>query len=108
MIKPRSVPVTKVRHHLDTLKERHSIAGIALAIGMTPRSVNRLYGTTTNIYVSTANRIIAAAEGRVKIEPKEPTVSVRDEAVVYAETDEGREFIARCRVPRKYRESVAA
>lgn len=101
MSKPRTVPVAKVRDHLDTLKERHSIAGIALAIGMTPRSVHRLFHTTGFIYASTANRIIAAAEGRTEAEAREPAVNLRNEAAMYAETPDGQAFIARCRRPKR-------
>lgn len=64
MTHKRTVPVSEVRHHLDTLKTRHSVAGIALAVGLTPRSVHRLFTTDAFIYRSTAERIRAAAQRR--------------------------------------------
>lgn len=58
----RTVPVSEVRDHLDALKKRHSVAGIALAVGLTPRSVRRLFTTDAFIYRTTAERIVAAAQ----------------------------------------------
>lgn len=103
MTKPRSVPMSEVREHLDTLKARHSIAGIALAIGLSPRRVHHLFTSTGNVYARTAAKIIAAAQGGV----------VKDEVVLpkpshnvvleYLDTAECQEFVEMCRRPAKYR-----
>lgn len=106
----RTVTVDSVRVHLNTLKARHSVAGIALAIGLTPRSVHRLFSSTGFIYRGTAERIIAAAQGPVEEETPEavdPMPALISDAE-YALTPEGHAFVTNCRLPRKHREPVVA
>lgn len=110
MNQKRSISAESLRVHLNVLKERHSVAGIALAIGLTPRSVHRLFTTTAFVHRSTAERIIAAAQGPVKEEQPEvlaPVPELMSDAE-YAKTPEGHAFVTNCRLPRKYREPVTA
>lgn len=104
MTKPRSVPISDVREHLNALKERHSLDGIALAIGLSPRRVHHLFTSTGNVYARTAAKIIAAAQGSVVVKDEVVLLKPSHNVVLkYLDTAECQEFVEMCRRPAKYR-----
>lgn len=92
MTSQRTVSKTEVREHLKRMLSRDSVANVARAIGMTPRSVHRLMREDGRVYATTAEHIAFIAGDAMGDERIENA-----EVVEYAKTEAGRSFIAKCR-----------
>lgn len=104
---PRYVPIAPYRATLAELSEKHSQEELARRLRVTPRTIWRaLSSESVKISRTFAEAILFEAGMGPEPEPvPEQTEDpiTRAEVAAYALTDDGQEYIERCRAPRKYR-----
>lgn len=109
---PRYVPIAPYRATLEELSGKHSQEELARRLRVTPRTIWRaLSSEAVKISRTFAEAILFEAGVGPEPEPVPERAEdpiTRAEVAEYALTEEGREFIERCRAPRKYRRHMEA
>lgn len=109
---PRYVPIAAYRATLEELSGKHSQEELARRLRVTPRTIWRaLSSESVKISRTFAEAILFEAGVGPEPEPVPERAEdpiTRAEVAEYALTEEGREFIERCRAPRKYRRYMEA
>lgn len=104
---PRYVPIAPYRAALEELSGRHSQTELARRLGVNTRTLWRaLSSESVKITRTFAEAILFEAGVGPEPEPVPERAEdpiTRAEVAAYALTEEGREYIERCRAPRKYR-----
>lgn len=99
----RLVDSHTVRDMLIELKTKHSMMQLGRLLGVSPRTVARA-AAPANVKIE---RTLAETIRFVAGEVFEPVVSIEPvsgaDVAAFALTDAGREFVAKCWAPRKYR-----
>lgn len=107
---PRYVPIAPYRATLAELSEKHSQEELARRLSVTPRTIWRaLSSESVKISRTFAEAILFEAGMGPEPEPVQTEDPITwAEVAEYALTEDGQEYIERCRAPRKYRRHMEA